>query len=553
MKTILLLGATGVFGRRLAANLARMPGLKIMLASRDLAKAEALLANLKKCHPQAEFGALALQRSRLAQALATVKPWLVVDASGPFQGLNYDVPKLSLAAGCHFLDLADARDYLLGFAAALNEEATSRGLVALTGVSSSPALSSAVVKDLTHGWRRIDTVDMAITPDGIGDVGEAVVRGVLSYAGLPVPQFRFGQLRTVKGWMKGQNLEVPHLGVRWVSPVETIEADLFPKVFKVQSRARFFAGLQSRLEMFGIAVLARLRSVGLFKDMSLFVKPMQAGRSFTRAFAHGNGGMVVKVAGLNTLGQWTEATWSLLAREGKGLNVPGLPVVAAVSMLLENRFSAGARVVCGEIPLGALDAEFAHHNVTTDINVVTPQGSIFDGALSAADFAKLPKVIAAFHSSAAYPIWRGEARIVRSRNVISRCVGALIGLPPASLNADVMVTVERNADGKERWTRRFNGKDFHSTMNSGPDNSFWERFGWLNFKLKLRVEDGKLIYPIAKARCCGIPMPRFLLPKTQAFETVDEQGRFVFDVLITLPFVGLLVHYRGWLEPKYQS
>ena len=54
----------------------------------------------------------------------------------------------------------------------------------------------------------------------------------------------------------------------------------------------------------------------------------------------------------------------------------------------------------------------------------------------------------------------------------------------------------------------------------------------------------------AMARAFGLPMPRFLLPSTRAFETVDEAGRFVFDVLITLPFGGELVHYRGWLQPQ---
>jgi NAD(P)-dependent dehydrogenase (short-subunit alcohol dehydrogenase family) len=553
MKTVLILGATGVFGRRLAANLARERGLKIVLASRQLAKAEALMTELQKDHQQTEFVAITLYRSQVADVLASLRPWLVVDASGPFQGLNYDVPKSALAAGCHFIDLADARDYMLGFSAALNDLAKSKGLVALAGASSSPALSSAVVTELTKGWKRVDTIDMAITPDGIGDVGEAVVRGVLSYAGKPVPQFRFGKINDVKGWMRGHTLAVPKLGSRWVAPVETVETDIFARQFNVQSRIAFFAGLQSRLEMFGIALLARCRSTGLFEDMSVFVKPMQAGRKLTRKFAHGNGGMVVKIAGLNALGQWSHATWSLLASEGRGLNVPGLPAVAAVRMMIKDELLPGARIAYGEIPLALIEAEFAPHQVTTEHCVVTPQSFIFRNALSPNDMAALPKIIAEFHSPEAFPIWEGEAQIQRSGNLVSRLVGSIIGLPNANARATVKVTVERDVDGNERWTRCFDGKNFHSTMNRGTDGGFWERFGFLNFKIDLRVENEKLIYPISKARCCGVPIPRFLLPTTNAFETVDEQGRFVFDVLITLPIVGRLVHYRGWLEPKGKS
>ena len=29
----------------------------------------------------------------------------------------------------------------------------------------------------------------------------------------------------------------------------------------------------------------------------------------------------------------------------------------------------------------------------------------------------------------------------------------------------------------------------------------------------------------------------------------EADGRFHFDVPITLPLVGLLIHYRGWLVP----
>ena len=45
-----------------------------------------------------------------------------------------------------------------------------------------------------------------------------------------------------------------------------------------------------------------------------------------------------------------------------------------------------------------------------------------------------------------------------------------------------------------------------------------------------------------------MPLPRTLLPRGTSFES-ERDGRFGFDVEIAAPFVGLIVAYRGRLEP----
>jgi hypothetical protein len=44
-------------------------------------------------------------------------------------------------------------------------------------------------------------------------------------------------------------------------------------------------------------------------------------------------------------------------------------------------------------------------------------------------------------------------------------------------------------------------------------------------------------------------LPAFLTPTCEAKEFVDDSGRFNFDVRISMPGIGLLTHYRGWLTP----
>jgi Domain of unknown function (DUF4166)/Saccharopine dehydrogenase NADP binding domain len=544
MKSILLLGATGMFGRRLADRLVRVESIRLIVASRSQARAEALANRLGGSE------AVAIDTAdNLARVLAELKPFAVIDCSGPFQGAGYGVAKTCIEAGCHLIDIADARDYLLGFEAALNTPALQKNVTALSGVSSTPCLSTAVVKEITRGWKRIDTIDMAIAPDGHNDIGLAVAQGTLSYAGKPVNLFRHGRMTTEPGWLRGRNQTFAGVGTRHISLAETVDADIMPRMFGVMSRVAFSAGLFSQLEHRGLQALSWLRAKGTVKNLMPFAPLLVRSSRVIRRFGGNTGGMRVCVQGLNSETRWCSAEWSLAAKNGEGPYVPILPIVAAVKLLLRGDLGPGARMAAGEIPLSAITDEMRELAITTQLVVQTPEKPIFDDAVPPDQMDGLPAIIRQFHDSSLSPVWTGHAKISRSSNLITRVIGKMIGLPDAASNATVRVSVERDVNGTERWTRMFNGKAFHSIMNRGPDNSFWERFGLLNFKIKLHVENGKLIYPITKARFFGLPVPRILLPTTEAFETIDELGRFVFDVRIALPIGGVLVHYQGWLQP----
>ena len=55
--------------------------------------------------------------------------------------------------------------------------------------------------------------------------------------------------------------------------------------------------------------------------------------------------------------------------------------------------------------------------------------------------------------------------------------------------------------------------------------------------------------PVIGWRIGRMRLPLFLAPKSETREFSGDDGRFHFDVAIRLPIVGLLAHYRGWLEP----
>jgi len=106
---VLVLGGTGVFGSRLVEGLARHTALGVVIAARDLDRAEALAARLRAEHPGRDITALRLDaREATPEALRAAGAFVLVDAAGPWQGAEYRLPRAAIAAGLHVVDLADA-------------------------------------------------------------------------------------------------------------------------------------------------------------------------------------------------------------------------------------------------------------------------------------------------------------------------------------------------------------------------------------------------------------------------------------------------------------
>ncbi len=371
MKNVLLIGATGVFGQRLARHLATFEDLCLILTSRNINKAADLANQIRTRGAKAQIEAVALDTTQgLLLQLKKLKPWVVIDASGPFQTADYSVPIAALSAGAHYLDLADARQYLKGFAE-LDTEAKAAGLTALAGASSTPALSSAVIAALTKDWVRIDTVDIAIVPGGKSDVGPAVINAILTYVGKPVPSLNRGAYGRVTAWVNSQILIVPGLGKRRIAPVETADVDLVAPYFNVQERLLFQAGLESPIEQWGIIALSHLKRLGLLGNLTGLTSLLQFARKFTRIFTGDTGAMIVRATGLDDNGKFVLGEWKLIAKNGDGPNVPVMAAAAAIGALLKSELATGAQACINTLPLASIEHEMKNYQIETSIRITS--------------------------------------------------------------------------------------------------------------------------------------------------------------------------------------
>ena len=168
-------------------------------------------------------------------------------------------------------------------------------------------------------------------------------------------------------------------------------------------------------------------------------------------------------------------------------------------------------------------------------------------------FNNLPEAVQAFHNTAGQTIYKGRAKSLGATGISGRIAAFIIGFPGA--NKDIPVEVTTTADStSEFWCRSFAGSVFNSRLSLHRDGYITERFNPLTMRLGLHVKDSCLHYPVTSAKLFGlIPMPRSLLPKSIAHESVDSQGRFTFDVHLQTPFGARISHYLGYLVKDEQA
>jgi hypothetical protein len=167
----------------------------------------------------------------------------------------------------------------------------------------------------------------------------------------------------------------------------------------------------------------------------------------------------------------------------------------------------------------------------------------------------LPEPIRRLHDVHDREDYRGEATVVVGVSWLSRACVRFMRLPRQVERVPLHVTIERSAKG-EKWTRRFGAHEFSSRLGRPRDGApgvIIERFGLLSFRLSLQTSDAGLSMPIEGAYFLGLRLPYCLTPISSTYESVDEAGRFRFDVDVALPLVGRVVRYVGYLVPASEQ
>ena len=359
----IVLGGYGNFGARICRALANSPGIELIVAGRDLSKAQAL-AN--------ECGASAARidatSSNLSEVLRELGAGLVIHTAGPFQAQGYSVPLAVADAGAHYIDLADGRRFVCDFPAALDAAFRTQGRTAISGASTVPALSSAVVDHLTAGWRSITDIDFCIAPAQTAPRGIATMAAVLSYCGAPIEVWQDGRWTTQYGWAQPARVEYARLKPRLGSLCDIPDLELFPARYPGVQTVTFRAALELGISQRGLAMLAKARRAGLLQRPERLAGFLNRSADALDMFGSALGGMVVRVKGVDAAGATVSRSWNIAADDDHG---PEIPCMAAV--LLARRIAAGSPIQAGAftstsmLALDDFTPEFDKWQMVTDI------------------------------------------------------------------------------------------------------------------------------------------------------------------------------------------
>ena len=549
---VLIVGGYGVFGGRLAELLADIASLEILVAGRNRRRAAEFCEGYRGA---AVVRPLELDRARMAAALAAERPDLVVDASGPFQqyGENrYGVVEACIDAGVNYLDFADSSDFVHGIAA-FDERARAAGVFVLSGVSSFPVLTAAVLRAMAETME-IRSVTGGIAPSPYAGIGLNVMRAVLGYAGAPVKLYRDGAEAEAPGLVETMRFTIavpgrlPLANIRF-SLVDVPDLRVLPPEHPGLRDIWMGAGPVPEILHRMLNLLARARASfglpSLAPFSGLFYRVLNAMR-----YGEHRGGMFVQARGSRG-GKPAQLTWALLAEGDDGPYIPSMAVEALVRKCLAgDPPSPGARPATRALELSDYDRLFERRSIFTGFREPPAPGEPLYRQVLGSAFDTLPAAVKSIHDGTRTRRWAGRAQVRRGRGLLARLIARCLGFPDAGADIPVAVTMAPEGDG-ERWTRDFAGRTFSSFQGPGTGRDaclLVERFGIVAVSLALVVGEGRLYLVPRRWSVLGVPMPAFLLPDGAAFEAQEAQ-RFRFDVEIAAPLVGLIVAYRGTLEP----
>ena len=331
MQRVLIIGGYGNFGRFISKALAKESNIQLIVAGRSAEKAKQLILELGAVNT-AEAVALDINGD-ITYALKMIKPNIVIHTSGPFQTQGYGVAEACIQQGIHYIDLADGRDFVDGIGN-LDADARKQAVLVISGASSVPCLTSALVDYYQDEFKQIDRLDYGITTAQKTARGLATTAAILSYTGKPFKTLIEGDKSTVYGWQGLKIHKYRELGWRLLGNCDVPDLVLFPKRYPELKTIRFYAGLELpfiHTALWGLSWLVRLRLIRHLEQAA----PLLLRISFLFDWLGTSASAFhMTLAGKGRDGKDKSITFDLTAKSGDGPYIPCMPAILITKKLL---------------------------------------------------------------------------------------------------------------------------------------------------------------------------------------------------------------------------
>ena len=145
----------------------------------------------------------------------------------------------------------------------------------------------------------------------------------------------------------------------------------------------------------------------------------------------------------------------------------------------------------------------------------------------------------------------GRLRVEDGRHFLARMLARMLRLPRPTAAAETQLTVTAGPEG-EQWQRTFNGRHLKTRQYESNTFELAEQFGVLEFRFRLDVSGGNLLYVQQEAAVLFGPVrlriPAAWAPRVEAREDPAGPTRIKVAVRVVLPGIGQLIAYDGFVD-----
>jgi hypothetical protein len=350
VKRVLIIGGYGNFGSYIARELATDPNIALLIGGRSQAKADTFAASLKASNP-ASGCTVDIDRNIEAR-LREIEPDIVIHTTGPFQSQDHRVASAAIAVGAHYLDLADARDFVATISE-LDELAKSAGVAVVAGASSVPCLTAAFLDHYKPHFAKLTSATYGIAAAQATNRGLGTAAAILSYVGKPFTILAGGRRKRVFGWQGIHAIRYPELGTRLFGYCDIPDLELFPPRYPKLRDLNFVAGHEVKLLHIGTWVLSWIARLGFVRSWSTYAESLLKLSFLFDPLGSDKSGFHMFLRGVGHNGDPLEIRIFMVARQVHGPNIPCFPAI-----ILTRRIAAGEQLAPGARPcLDLMDLE----------------------------------------------------------------------------------------------------------------------------------------------------------------------------------------------------
>ncbi len=366
MKRVLIIGAYGNFGSYISRVLASDGNIQIIIAGRSFKKAN-IFSKTIDARNKPEIVAIDINEN-FDISLASLKPDIVIHTSGPFQTQDYHVAETCIAQGCHYIDLSDGRDFVSGISK-LDQKAKAKSVMVISGASSVPCLTSALVDHYKNNFKMLEKLDYGITTAQKTNRGLATTTAILSYTGRQFKTLIRGEMKGVYGWQDLHARKYPELGWRLLGNCDVPDLTLFPDRYPELKSIRFFAGLEISFIHLGLWFISWLVRLRVLRQLEKYAGLLLRISYLFDFIGSDNSAFHMQMTGTDREGSEKKIIFDLIARSGDGPYIPCMPVILMAKKIANDEMMDwGASPCIGFITLeeylGALESMDIHWHTT---------------------------------------------------------------------------------------------------------------------------------------------------------------------------------------------